>query len=61
MNLNEIVKLTNDKLIEEYKNIREKFLKAEPFSQADEELSRIYGLLIKEVKKRSLEVFNMYM
>jgi hypothetical protein len=61
MDLKEITKLNNNKLIEVYKSVREKFLKAEPFSQADEEISRIYGLLIKEVKKRSLEVFNMYM
>ena len=57
MDLKEITKLNNNKLIELYKSVREKFLKAEPFSQADEE----YGLLIKEVKKRRLEVFNMYM
>lgn len=56
MDLNEIVKLTNDKLIEEYRNIRLKFLKAEPFSKVDEELTRIYGLLIREVKKRNLDI-----
>lgn len=61
MNLNEITKLSNNKLIEVYKKIRLEFLKAGPFSKADEEIARIYGLLIKEVKKRSLESFNMYM
>lgn len=60
MNLNEIVKLSNDKLVEEYKNLRLKFLKTEPFSKADEEIARVYKLIIKEVRKRSLESLTLY-
>ena len=61
MNLNEIVKLSNNKLIEEYKIVREKFLKTKPFEKSNEELTRIYGLIIREVKKRSLESLTLYM
>lgn len=61
MNLNEIVKLTNDKLVEEYKITREKIFKSNPFGQEIEELSRIYGLIVREVKKRSLEYLTLYM
>ena len=61
MNMNQIVKLSNDKLVAEYKIAREKFLKAKPFESAEKEIERVYFLMIREVKKRSLESLTLYM
>jgi hypothetical protein len=61
MNLNQIEKLSDNKLISEYKIIRERFLKIKPFESAEEEIARVYGLIIREVRKRSLESLTMYM
>lgn len=52
-------KLSDSKLIKEYKKIRSEFFKAELFSKTDEEISKMYGLIIKEIKKRSLETLSV--
>jgi hypothetical protein len=53
MNINQ---LSNNKLIEEYKNIKSKFVKANP---KDKEITRIYGLIIGEIRKRSFKTFGI--
>lgn len=53
-------KLDNNKLIEEYRSVREAFLKSKPCSEADKEITRIYDLLVREIRKRSLQSLRLY-
>lgn len=51
-----IQSLSNDKLIQEYRNIKDKFVHAEP---SNRKLYKLYGLILQEVRKRSFKTFRM--